>query len=233
MDIIIIIIIIVIIILLIAASYSHIKYYYLKNYKPQEFITYANEKFLMPELNNFNLNLITLNGCISNLGDSRTQITQKIEMSIKEGLNLYNKTHETVENTLYNSIEQSSNNCMNNIKNIQKYITDIHKIKRYSNNEILTIPQSIIIQLTKIRNEFKNSLPGFLRIIEDGSKMSKELELKEKCVKLINDISESFKKLNSILNPDLTKNEQIDKPIEVKNELPKEEIKPKEEVKSN
>ena len=196
MNIIVIIIIIVVIILLTICLYPIAKYYYLRKYKPDEFLTYAHDKWLIPEINSLDGNLASLGSDIALLDNRANQSMQSAQMGYAAAQNLLNtgKPKMSVENTLYDSLENKSNNCINNLSNIRKYTIDINRIKPYVVNPI-SIIDSMISKAREIRNKFTNKTFGPMRALEDASKMQMEKQLKEESTSLLNDIYSLYSKL--------------------------------------
>ena len=78
MDLLAIIIIIVVLIILVCVLYPYIKYYYLKQFKPQEFVSYVTEKWISPEINNFDSSLISLENNIGLLDNNTAQTMETL-----------------------------------------------------------------------------------------------------------------------------------------------------------
>jgi hypothetical protein len=214
MNIIAIIIVIVILIVIILCLYPYIKYYYLKKFKPNDFVIYVDEKWLKPELDNFNNHLIQLENEINLLNNNTNQALQTVQMGFQMINNLTNhEAPKAAENSLYDRIENESNQCINSMTDIRKYVQDISYAQKQRNDNIQTI-NNIIEKLKNIKQQFVNNTFGLLRTIEDASKMSKEKELKEKCIALLTDIKRMFDEMVQSNVIDYT-NDDIDKPIEV------------------
>lgn len=201
MDIIPIIIIIVVLIIIVACSYPYIKYYYLRKSKPKEFVIYANDRWLIPELDSLKINIIDLDSEINLLDNQTNQMFQTAQMGLKLARNLYNhdKTQSTPENSLYNRIESKCNDCIYNLDKIRKYSTDINRIDKYPTNPIQTI-NNLNNDMYNIRNKFTNNMFGMFKAFEDANKMNKEKELKKECINLMTNIQNEYSNLMNILN---------------------------------
>ena len=195
------IIIIIVVLIIIICSYPYIKYYYLRKSKPKEFVVYVNDRWLIPEMNSFKINIIDLNSEINLLDNQTNQIFQTTQIGLNLARNLYNhnKIYSAPKNSLYDRIESKCNNCIYNLDKIRKYTMDINKIDKYPTNPI----QSINIlnnNIYNIRNKFTNNTFGVFKTFEDTIKMNKEKELKKECINLMTNIQNEYSNLINILN---------------------------------
>jgi hypothetical protein len=216
MSIIAIIIIIVVLIIIVACSYPYIKYYYLRKSKPKEFVIYANDRWLVPEMDSLKVNIIDLDSEINLLDNQTNQMFQTAQMGLNlvRNLNNHDKIHSTPENSLYDRIESKCNNCIYNLDKIRKYVMDINRIDRYSDNPIQLI-NTLNNDMYNIRNKFTNSTFGVFKAFEDATKMNKEKELKRECINLMTNIQNEYAKLLDIINrKDLTPMPEPQPPIE-------------------
>lgn len=214
MNIILIIIIIVMIFVIIASLYPFIKYHYLKKSKPKEFVKYANDKWLIPEVNSLDIGIIDLESEINLLDNNTNQMYQTMNMGIQLAKNFtsHEKIKPTVENSLYDRIENKCKNCLYKLDNIRKYALDINSIERYSDNPI--VPLNILNEnIETIKNKFRNTAFGMFKTLEDANRMAREKELKEESIKLMINIKKEYVNLRDILNRKEITHDQDKQPI--------------------
>lgn len=183
MEIIVIIIIIIVLMILLVSLYPTCKYYYLKKYKPNEFIEYA-KTWLSQYFTNFNYSFTSLEQNISSLDNKVVQTVQVVGMV----LNTLQRQKNN-DNSLYDDIEYNSRNCIREINNLKTIYRDIKMIDKEK------LCMEINSSLNNILANFRDIGNGLVNVFTDAIKMNKEKDIKEICVKEIDIIKEKYKEL--------------------------------------
>jgi len=183
MEIIVIVIIIVVIFILSLLLYPLCKYYYLKKYKPNEFVEYA-KTWLDQYIASFNYSFKSLEHSISYLDNNVNKGIQAIGMVF----NTLQK-HRDNDNKLYDNIESYSRNCIKEIDSMKTVYRDIKM------DDKCQLCMDINNSLNNILKNFTDIGFGFINVAMDATRMSKEKEIKELCMKEIETIKEKYESL--------------------------------------